>query len=119
MYKVSPKMSDIKCIEIDCRRESAIMRIESYTKVQQAYGVKKSNKTQSAQQVGGSDQLDISNMGRVIQFTKQAVTNTPDVREDLVNPLKEQMDAGTYQVDSGSFADKLMAKYEEVNQLYK
>ncbi len=95
------------------------MRIESYTKVQQAYGVKKSNKTKATPGFGASDQIDISSMGRVIQYTKQAVTNSPDVREELVNPLKEQMDAGTYQVDSGSFADKLLAKYEEANQLYK
>jgi negative regulator of flagellin synthesis FlgM len=33
---------------------------------------------------------------------------TPDVREDRVAALKAQIDAGTYQVDSGKIADGMM-----------
>jgi negative regulator of flagellin synthesis FlgM len=34
--------------------------------------------------------------------------NTPDVREDRVTALKAQIDAGTYQVDSGKIADGML-----------
>ena len=33
---------------------------------------------------------------------------TPDVREDRVAALKKQIDAGTYQVDSGKVADGML-----------
>ena len=35
----------------------------------------------------------------------------PDVRQNLVNSLKERIDNGTYEVDVEDFAGKLLEKY--------
>ena len=89
------------------------MRIEAYTQVQQVYNAHKTNKAQKASNVSFSDQLELSSMGKDMQVAKQAVQNSPDVREDLVAKYKAQIQDGTYQVSSESFADKLIQHMEE------
>lgn len=89
------------------------MRIEAYTQVQQIYNNRKTNKAQKASNVSFSDQLELSSMGKDMQVAKQAVQNSPDVREDLVAKYKAQIQDGTYQVSSESFADKLIRHMEE------
>lgn len=91
------------------------MRIDAYTQVQQIYGAKKPNKTQNVTKSASfSDQLQISSIGKDIQVAKAAVASAPDVRSNLTSSIKASIDAGTYSVDAGSFADKLLAKYEEL-----
>ena len=89
------------------------MRIEAYTQVQQIYNAHKTNKAQKASNVSFSDQLELSSMGKDMQVAKQAAQNSPDVREDLVAKYKAQIQDGTYQVSSESFADKLIRHMEE------
>jgi len=48
-----------------------------------------------------------------MQTAKTALKNVPDVREDKVKALKESIANGTYQVSAESFADKLMAAFDE------
>ena len=90
------------------------MRIEAYTQVQQLYNNKNAAKLKKDISRGFSDQLQISSMGKDIQVAKQAVKNSPDVREDVTAPIKASMDAGTYHVDSDSFAEKLFEKYNNL-----
>ena len=87
------------------------MRIDAYSRVQQVYGKQTTSKLKKEKTHSFSDQLQISSMGKDIQTAKQAVLNSPDVREDVTAPIKASMDAGTYHVDSDSFAEKLFEKY--------
>lgn len=90
------------------------MRIGAYTQIQQLYNTQKTTKTQSTKKASFSDQLQISNIGKDIQSAKSAVAKAADIREDVVAPIKEKIQSGTYSVDTNSFADKLFAKYEEM-----
>ncbi len=90
------------------------MRVEAYTQVQQLYGAKKTTKAQSKGSASFSDQLQISSIGKDMQSVKQAVAGSVDVREDVIAPIKERIKAGTYEVSTASFADKLMKRYEEM-----
>lgn len=95
------------------------MRIDAYNQINQLYGVgktSKSGKTGSTSSVLGTDQVSFSSIGRDMQIAKTALANVPDVREDRVNELKAQIQNGTYNVSNESFADKLMAAYE--NRLF-
>ena len=90
------------------------MRIQAYTQVQQLYQsskVKSSQKTGSAAQ---TDKVQISSFGKDIQTAKAAVAGSPDIREELTAPIKARIQDGTYAVDNGSFAEKLLQKYEEM-----
>lgn len=91
------------------------MRIEAYTQVQQVYKAAKTGKSQKTAGTGSfADQLEISSAGKDFQTAKQAVANSPDIREAMTAPLKKSIQAGNYEVSGETFADKLMKKYEEM-----
>jgi len=88
------------------------MRIDAYNQIAQLYGVQSSLKAQKSQGVSGPrDQVSISQTGRDYQIAKSAVSEASDIREDKVAKLKSMIDAGTYSVDAGDFASKLLEKY--------
>ena len=92
------------------------MRIDAYNQIAQLYGVQK---TYNAQKTGrasvmGSDQISISQAGYSHQVAKAAVSEASDVREDKVAKLKAQIQAGTYSVNPGDFASKLLEQYNAV-----
>ena len=83
------------------------MKINPYIQVQQLYNTKKVGETKKTSSVGRTDGVVISNIGREIQGAKQAVSNAPDIREDMVAPIRTAVKNGTYEVSEESFADKL------------
>lgn len=88
------------------------MRIDAYNQIAQVYGVQNSRKTQKTQSANGpKDQVSISSAGRDYQVAKNAVSEASDIREDKVSQLKSMIDAGTYSVQPGDFASKLLEKY--------
>jgi negative regulator of flagellin synthesis FlgM len=58
-----------------------------------------------------TDNVQISSLGKDIQVAKQAVKNAPDIREDVIAPLKEKVQNGTYDVSADKFADKMLAEF--------
>ncbi len=89
------------------------MRIEAYSQVQQIYSNSKVNKAQPTKKTNDiRDTVSFSSIGKDIQVAKQAVSASPDVREDLVAKYKAAIKNGTYDVSGEAFADKLLAKYE-------
>jgi len=88
------------------------MRVEAYNQVAQLYNREKTQKVQNTKQMStGRDEVQISSMGRDYQIAKQAVADASDIREDKVSQLKSMIDAGTYSVEPGDFASKLLEKY--------
>jgi negative regulator of flagellin synthesis FlgM len=94
------------------------MRIEAYSQVQQIYSKNKISKTQQAKKANDvRDTVSFSSIGKDFQIAKQAVGAAPDVREDVVAKFKAAIKEGTYDVSGEDFADKLLAKYEESQEL--
>ena len=87
------------------------MRIDAYNAINQIYNTKRTNKVKSTAEVGGTDQVVISQFGRDYQIAKQAVAKAPDIREKKVESLKARIDSNTYEVDEEEFANKLIEKY--------
>ena len=90
------------------------MRIETYTQIQQVYGTKKVGKAAKPQKssaaAAASDNFQISAFGKEMQMAKQAVKNSPDVREEVTRPIKDAIKNGTYNVSNEDFANKLLEK---------
>jgi negative regulator of flagellin synthesis FlgM len=89
------------------------MRVEAYNSIAQVY---KPNKTTGKNDVTKAssikrDDVQISSFGKDIQVAKQAVAGASDIREDLVAEMKQKY-SGDFQVDTGDFADVLLAKYK-------
>lgn len=91
------------------------MRIEAYTQVQQLYNSAKVQKEQNIAKKNRTDQVQISSTGLDIQVANAAVKSASDIRMDVVEPLKQAIQNGTYEVSAESFADKLLQKYEELH----
>lgn len=89
------------------------MRIEAYTQIQQIYNTGSAKKSQQTTQAKAKDEVQLSNFGKDLQIAKQAVAETPDVREELAATVKNAIADGTYNVSAESFADKLLANYRE------
>lgn len=92
------------------------MRIGSYNQVAQVYGNQSVKKSYNSSTIGATstmDQVSFSTVGKDMQVAKSALAEVPDVREDKVNALKESIANGTYQVSAESFADKLLAAFNE------
>ena len=87
------------------------MRIDAYAQVQQVYGNKKTHRVRKETKTGFMDQLQISSIGKDIQTAKNAVANAADIREEVAAPLKNKVNAGTYEVSGDEFARKLFEKY--------
>jgi len=89
------------------------MRIEAYNQVQQIYSNSKVNKAQAPKKTNDvRDTVSFSSIGKDIQIAKQAVSEVPNVREDLVASIKAAVKNGTYDVSNEAFADKLLENFE-------
>lgn len=93
------------------------MRIEAYSQVQQLYNNNKVKKTKQTSVTNQTDEFQISKAGKQMQIAKQAVNSAPDVRSELVDPIKAKVQSGTYDVTGESFANRLLQKYEEAQML--
>lgn len=90
------------------------MRIEAYTQVQQLYQSQIASRSQKPGIVKQTDKLQISNTGKDYHVAKAMVASCPDMREDVMAPIKARIQNGTYEVSTEKFAEKLLSKYEEV-----
>ncbi len=54
------------------------------------------------------DEALLSPEARLLQRVRQAIEETPDVREDRVAALRQQIQDGTYQIDMEALIDALL-----------
>lgn len=55
-----------------------------------------------------SAEVKLSDDALVLQRSIQAVKESPDVRQDVVQDIQQQLESGTYQVDVGALAEKMI-----------
>lgn len=87
------------------------MRIDAFNKISKLYETSSTKSTVKTSKASFADKLEISKTGKDYQFAKQIVAKTPDIREDKVNEIKQQMAAGLYNVDAKEVAEKLVERY--------
>lgn len=78
-----------------------------------AYGSQANNKINKKEVVKPSsrqDSISISEESRLKQQALQAVKQAPDIRPDRVEELKERIAAGTYTVEAGEVAEKMIER---------
>ncbi|MFP3153735.1 flagellar biosynthesis anti-sigma factor FlgM [Lachnospiraceae bacterium ZAX-1] len=87
------------------------MRVETYNQIANLYKTTNVNKVQNETSIGGRDEVQISQVGRDYQIAKQAVEQSPDIRNDKVAQVKARVESGQYNVGYGEFAAKLIERY--------
>lgn len=90
------------------------MRIEGISQVAQLYSNNSVARTERRKVDAEKDRVQISQAGRDYQVARKAVSEVPDVREDLVASIKSRVDAGTYEVSGDAFAEKVIARYSQM-----
>jgi len=83
-----------------------IPQIKTDNKIGKTSGGKEAESSSAASQVG--DRVDISASSLDVQKMKGIIQNTPDLRMDRVQALKEQIERGDYEVDPYRVADKML-----------
>ena len=66
-----------------------------------------------AADAGSADQLTLTSSARSLQAVEAAVANTPVVDSKKVESARLAISSGTYQVDAGKIADKIL-QYEKL-----
>lgn len=88
------------------------MRIDAYSAVNQVYQTNMQTKKETVEKkTSRDDKIEISQVGKDMTVAKKAISEAPDLREDKVKAIKEQMEAGTYSVYSEAIADKLINSF--------
>ena len=57
-----------------------------------------------------TERVDLSNKAKDIQKIKQVLEQTPEVREEKVQELKRQIESGSYVINPGGIADKMLGE---------
>ena len=72
------------------------------------------NKSGSA---GHSETVAISSQARQLKEASSAIRLVPEMREDKIAPVKDQIENGTYQVDSKKIAEKIILDILETRSI--
>ena len=83
------------------------MRIDAYNQISQVYQAGTKTRVNKTGKVNNSDRVEISQFGKEFRIAKQAVTESPDIREELVNSVKERIKAGKYNVSNNELAARM------------
>lgn len=84
------------------------MKIHNIPGIMKAYNQKKVHTTAKPEGIGKKDEMSISNEAQVMNKIMQRVKETPDVREDRIKELKQEIKQGTYSVSADNVAEKLL-----------
>lgn len=69
-----------------------------------------SNNDQLRRPEGGADAVALSPQAEELRRTREAIENSPEVREDLVRQLKREIASGRYRIDGSRIADGLLGE---------
>lgn len=84
------------------------MNIEAYVNQVQDKDKVDATSEQPEKQQTKADTVVLSDTAKKIQETQKQLEAIPDVREDKVAQLKEQIENGTYEIDEEKIADKML-----------
>ena len=84
------------------------VNIESYVNQVQDKDKVDATSEQPQEQQNKADTVALSNAAKNIQEAQKQLEAIPDVREDKVAQLKEQIENGTYEIDEEKIADKML-----------
>lgn len=85
------------------------MKISGISKIYETYSAKSAVVGKKTKSEAKKDNVNVSNKAREFQLAFKSVSSMPNIREDKIEYLKEQMDNGTYNVSAENIADKILS----------
>lgn len=87
------------------------MRIDAINRVYDAYNSKSKVSAVKTNKSDSQDQVAFSTQAKDFATIKKMLKDVPEVRQERVDELKEQINNGTYNVSSNEVAQKILAQY--------
>ena len=87
------------------------MRIDAYNQISQLYQASKPKKISKKSEATVKEQYTVSSKGQDYQAAKKALAAAPDIREEKVAALKEQIASGSYNVSAQEIADSGVSRF--------
>lgn len=85
------------------------MQINKIHKASEIYAASSVKKVSAKDpQVSKKDKLSISDTAKYFQLAFKAAKNSPDIRIEKVEKIKEQIESGTYNVSAEEVAKKML-----------
>lgn len=88
------------------------MKINKMDKALQVYNKVEMNKTKATKAKMGKDEIKFSDRAMDYKFAMEKIKETPDMRMDKVEKLKEEIKSGNYNISAREIVDKI---YENLN----
>ena len=89
--------------------DATLQMIQQYQKTEKVED-RSSEKAGAANNLVPEEKVNLSTTAKDVQNLKNAISKLPDVREDKVQALKDQIEKGTYRVDADKVADKMVGE---------
>ena len=86
-----------------------LQMIQQYQKTEKVED-RASEKAGGANNLVPEEKVNLSTTAKDVQALKNAISSLPDVREDKVQALKDQIEKGTYKVDAEKVAEKMVGE---------
>jgi len=89
--------------------DATLQMIQQYQKTEKVED-RSSEKAGAANNLVPEEKVNLSTTAKDVQNLKNAISKLPDVREEKVQALKDQIEKGTYRVDADKVADKMVGE---------
>ena len=91
--------------------DASLQMIQQYQKADQADKVDdRSSEKAAAANLVPEEKVNLSTTAKDVQNLSNAISKLPDVREEKVQALKDQIEKGTYKVDAEKTAEKMVGE---------
>lgn len=84
------------------------MNINKISKLMQIYNNNGAKKVQSAGRTCKKDELKLSEKAVEFQWAMTKIKEIPDIRQDKVDKIKDEISTGTYKVDGKKIVEKML-----------
>lgn len=87
------------------------MRVDAINQIYGSYKSKTTAKPNQVEKAKGKDKVEFSSFARDYATIQKKMSETPDVREDLVADIKQRIQNNTYNVSAKDVASKILTGY--------
>jgi negative regulator of flagellin synthesis FlgM len=96
---------------------STVNLISHINKIAESNHQEPAKASATSQQSGGSDKVELSKQAKEANRAFAQLKALPDVREDKVGEIKNQVETGVYNVDNGKIAVSMLNESLENNAI--
>lgn len=88
------------------------MRIDGINRIHEAYRAQSVANKPKVNEITKKDEVALSETAKDFQTILSKLKDVPEVREDKVEAIKKQIQAGTYNVKAEDVADKMLSRLD-------